>query len=733
MTEASINPSHLCRRAFIYVRQSTQTQVQRNRESTRRQYELADRARSLGWSPDQVEIIDEDLGQSGASSAERTGFARLMAEVALGQAGIVLGLEVSRLARNNADWYRLLDLCGLTDTLIGDADGIYHPRQHNDRLILGLKGTFSEIELHAFRTRLLEGLRHKAARGELHIPLPVGYVWGEAPGEVRLDPDEEVVRALRNVFARFAELGAARRVWLWFLEEGLCLPARQPGGGPLRWVRPSYAAVRQVLTNPVYAGAYVFGKTRTERSLDADGVLRRRRVLIEDRSEWQVFLPDHHEGYVDWETYEANLERLEANRPQHLRQAGGAVREGSALLQGLAACGRCGRRMYTQYRDGGSNPDYVCTGGNRATRSCMCIAGTQIDRALERAVLEALRPAGVAAALQAAEQMEAGQDTALEQLRLGEERAAYEASRAERAYRAVDPENRLVARGLEREWERCLGNLAEAREAVAARERTCRAAPSAAEREAVLALGEDLPRVWHAETTTVRDRKELLRELLEEVVIDLPGDGERIHLVLRWRGGLRSKLEFERRRGRPAPLRTEEETVELVRRLATHYPDRQISAILNRQGRSTVKGLRFTRNRVAVLRTSWGIPCYQAPEHPPPGDLVTVAEAARDLGIAASTIHRWLNAGFIAGEQLTPGAPWQIRMSDALRSRFVDEAPPGYIPMQDATRRLGVSRQTVLQWVKNGKLEAVHVYRGRRKGLRIRVLEDNPSLFDGVA
>ena len=398
MSEASIDPAQLRRRAFVYVRQSTQTQVQRNRESTRRQYKLADRARSLGWSPDQVEIIDEDLGRSGASSTERTGFARLTAEVALGQAGIVLGLEVSRLARNNADWYRLLDLCGLTDTLIGDADGIYHPRRHNDRLLLGLKGTFSEIELHAFRTRLLEGLRQKAARGELRIPLPVGYVWGEAPGEVRLDPDEEVVRALRNVFARFAELGAARRVWLWFLEEGLSLPARQPVGGPLRWARPSFAAIRQVLTNPVYAGAYVFGKTRTERSLDADGVLRSRRVRIEARSGWQVFLLDHHEGYVDWETYEANLERLEANRPQHLGRAAGAVREGPALLQGLAACGRCGRRMYTQYRNRRSKPDYICTGGNGATKSCLCIAGSQIDRALERAVLEALRPAGVEAA-----------------------------------------------------------------------------------------------------------------------------------------------------------------------------------------------------------------------------------------------------------------------------------------------------------------------------------------------
>ena len=733
MSEARIEPTQLRRRAFIYVRQSSPTQVERNRESTQRQYALVDRAYGLGWSPERVEVIDEDLGRSAASGAARTGFTRLTAEVALGQAGIVLGLEASRLARNNADWYRLLDLCTLTDTLIGDEDGIYDPRRHNDRILLGLKGTFSEIELHAFRTRLLEGLRHKAARGELRIALPVGYVWGDAPGEVRCDPDEEVVLAIRNVFARFAELGAARRVWLWFLDEGLSLPARNPPGGPLRWVRPSFAAIRQLLTHPVYAGAYVFGRTRTEHALDADGVVRRRRVRLQARSDWQVFLPDHHEGYVDWETYEANLERLRANRPAQLHATGKALREGCALLQGLAACGRCGRRMYTQYRKGRSKPNYICTGGNAAARSCLCIAGTQIDRVVERLVLEAMRPAGLEAALQVADRLEDERDAALEQLRLAEERARYEALRAERAYRAVDAENRLVARTLERDWERCLSKLRQAREAVAARERKRRRTSGAAEREAVLALGEDLPRVWQAATTTARDRKELLRELLEQVTIDLPREGDRVRLVLRWRGGLRSETDFERQRGRPAPLRTGEETVELVRRLAAHYPDRQISAILNRQGRTTAKGLRFTRNRVAVLRTSWGIACYRAPQHAPPGDLVTVAQAARELGIAASTVHRWINDGFIAGEQLTPGAPWKIRMNEELRSRFVDQAPPGYVPMQDATRRLGVSRQTVLQWVKRGRLQAVHVYRGRRKGLRIQVLDDNPSLFDEIA
>ena len=411
-------------------------------------------------------------------------------------------------------------------------------------------------------------------------------------------------------------MGAARRVWLWFLEERLSLPTRKPVGGPLCWVRPSLAAIRQVLTSPVYAGAYVYGRTRTERSVDAAGLPHSRRVRIAAPADWQVFLRDHHEGYVDWETYEANLKRLKANRPAASWPSGRA----RARRAGAAAGSGGLWSVWSAHVHAVPRPQIEaglhCTGGNGATRSCLCIAGSQIDRSVEQAVLEALRPAGVEAALQAAEELEADHDAALEQLRLAEERAGYEALRAERAYRAVDPENRRVARGLEREWERCLGDLEQAREAVAARERSCRAAPGVVEREAVLALGEDLPRVWQAETTTARDRKELLRVLLEEVVIDLPGDGERIHLALRWQGGLRSELEFERQRGRPAPLRTEEETVELVRRLAAHYPDRQISAILNRQGRTTVKGLRFTRNRVAVLRTSWGIACYQAPDAP---------------------------------------------------------------------------------------------------------------------
>lgn len=732
MTDTKVQPSHLRRAAFVYVRQSTTAQVEQHRESTQRQYALAERAQSLGWPVQQVTVIDDDLGMSGATVQGRGGFARMTAEVALGHAGIVLGLEVSRLARNNADWYKLLDLCAMTDTLIGDADGIYHPAQFNDRLVLGLKGTISESELHILRARLEGGIRNKAARGELRRGLPVGFVWGEEDGEVLFHPDEAVTSSIRAVFERFAELGSVRRVWLWFGSQNLNFPLRTHPGEDIRWVPPSYHTIHHVLTNPVYAGAYAYGKSRHERYVDENGLLRRR-VRKLPRSEWAVLIPEHHPGYIDWQTYEANLAHIASNTRPRPHQSGGAVREGAALLQGIATCGHCGRRLRTHYQGRHSAPGYHCPGKTLANGRgvyCLNIGGVQIDQAVSQALLDALKPAGLEAALQAAEQLEANHDTALEQWRLAVERARYEAERAERRHRAVEPENRLVARGLEAEWEQSLHALEQAQLELDQREQRRPRELSADERNAVLALGKDLQRVWDAPTTSPRDQKELLRTLLEEVIITSPRDQHCAHLTLRWHGGMLTELEIERRQTRQAPIRTDEDTVELVRRLAMHYPDAVIAGILNRQAKTTAYGHRFTANRVGNLRRHWNIPRFEPDAQPALGELVNIRQAADILGIAPSTIHRWLNDGFIAGEQLTPGAPWRIRMTDELRARFVEQTPPGYVPMQDATKILGVSRQTVLQRVKRGELEAVHVYSGKRKGLRIKVIDDYPDLFD---
>jgi DNA invertase Pin-like site-specific DNA recombinase len=728
---SKITAAHLRRLALVYVRQSTTAQVEYNRESTERQYRLAERAAQLGWRHEQIKVLDQDLGISGSGLTERAGFTHMAAEVALGHVGIVLGLEVSRLARNNADWYRLLDLCGTTDTLIGDADGIYHPGLFNDRLVLGLKGTMSEAELHILRARLNGGIRNKAARGELRRGLPIGLIWGEADGEVLLHPDEAVSGAIRAVFERFTEMGSARRVWLWFRQQGLRFPLQSSTLPEMRWVTPSYTKVHEVLTNPVYAGAYVYGKNRCERYVDETGRVRKRMRHL-PRSEWSVVIRNHHRGFIDWETFEANQLRLAQNTHPRPHQAGGAVREGAALLQGIAKCGSCGRNLRVYYRGRNSMPGYYCAGNtisNGRGERCLQIGGRQVDDAVAEAFLAELAPAGLDAALKAAEQLESDHDSALAQFRREVERAEYEAQRAERRYRAVDPENRLVARGLEAEWEQSLRQLEAARAELTRREQQRPRALRAEERAAIGSLGTDLKSVWSAPTTSDRDRKELLRALLEEVIIALQRDEFRAHLTMRWRGGAITQLDVPIPRFQPMGPRTDEDTISLLRRLAALYSDDVIAGILNRQGRKTATGERFTANQVGSLRRYRKIPRFQPPSNSPQGELATIRKAAKILGLNTSTIHRWLADGFIAGEQITPGAPWQIRITDELRSRIVEQAPPGYLAMLETTIKLGVSRQTVLQRVKRGELEAVLVRQGRRKGLRIKVIDDQTSLF----
>ena len=732
MTDLSkIKPAHTQRSAFVYIRQSTPAQVEHNRESTQRQYALVDRAVELSWQREQVNVVDEDLGLSGSSTDKRSGFARLIAAVAMRLAGIVLGIEVSRLARNNADWYRLLDLCGMTDTLIGDADGIYHPAWFNDRLLLGLKGTMSEAELHIIRARLEGGIRNKAARGELRRALPTGFVWGEDDGEVLLHPDESVRQVIQCVFERFAEFGSARRVWLWLRSEGLSFPAQYNYGAAIRWGAPTYTAIHSILTNPVYAGAYVYGKTRHDRMLDDEGKIKQRSRKL-PQSQWAVLIPEHHQGYIDRATYEANQARIGKNVRPRAHQPGGAVREGAALLQGIANCGHCGRKLRTQYPGRNARPGYYCAGKNIVNGRgvyCLNIGGVQIDQAVAQAVLEALKPAAFEATLQATQQLESDHDAALTQWRLAAERARYEAERAERRYRAVDPENRLVARGLEAAWEKRLRDLEQAQTELERKSQSRPPTLSPEDYQRIRALGADLPRVWAAPTTTDRDKKELLRTLLEEVIIAVQRDEFRAHLTLRWKGGMITELDVHLPRLNPARIRTDEDTVELVRRLAVHYPDGVIAGILNRQGRKTVRGERFSANQVGSLRRYRNIARFEPPAQPPQGDLVTIAGAAEILKVAPSTIHRWLAEGIIAGEQITPGAPWRIRITDELHAQFVEEAPEGYVAMLEATLLLGVSRQTVLQRVKRGELEAVHVVRGRRKGIRIKIVDDQPDLF----
>ena len=469
--------------------------------------------------------------------------------------------------------------------------------------------------------------------------------------------------------------------------------------------------------------------------LDAGGG-RRKRIRHLPRSEWQVLIPDHHPGFIDWRTYEANQARIARNTRPGPHNEDGAVREGTALLQGLARCGHCGRRLRTHYRGRHSAPGYHCPGKiiveGRGVY-CLNVGGVQIDDAVAQRFIAALEPAKLAASIAAAERIEADREAVLKQWRLGVERASYEASRAERRYRAVDPDNRLVARGLERDWEEKLSALEAAQAELARRERERPRVLTQAERDHLRSIGPDLARVWDAPSTTPRDRKELLRALVEEVTIKVERDKAAAHLIIRWKGGTLDEINLALPRSRPATIRTDEDTIALVRRLACHHPDGVIAGILNRQGRTTAYGHRFQTSHVASLRCHWHIPCFKPATEEPEGELLTIRKAAVVLGVAPSTIHRLLNDGIIGGEQLTPGAPWRIRLTEHLVARFKGEAGNDFLPMREVMRMLGVSRQTVLQRVKRGELEAVHIVRGKQKGLRIKVIDRKPRLSSATS
>jgi excisionase family DNA binding protein len=733
---SKVTASHLERDAYVYVRQSTLTQVREHTESLERQYELASRAQLLGWPPRQVVVVDSDLGRSGAESSAREGFKNLVAGVGLGKVGIVLGIEVSRLARNNADWYQLLDLCALTDTLIADGDGLYHPADFNDRLVLGLKGTMSEAELHLIRHRLTAGLLHKAAKGELRQGLPVGLVHDE-DDRIVLDPDESVRSAIATVFRRFDELGSARQVMLSLVEDNLLIPRRQTGARRITWAPASYPAIHDFLTNPAYAGAFVFGRNRTEKRLDPSGRLVVRTRLL-PRAEWAVLIPDHHPGYVSWERYVAIQDELRANWRPPRGHGGGAVREGTALLQGRLRCGRCGRMMQTGYSGKGGNcPRYVCGrskmlyGGERA---CQSLGGRKIDNRVLDEVFAVLEPASLAATAKALTEADANHRQRLATFELAVERARFQAERARRQFDAVEPENRLVARTLERSLEQALSSQRQA-EADLATQRLRR--PTRLSEEEVAWLeraGADVRAIFHAPSTTWRERKQLLRAVVAEVVVLVRTTDRQADVTVVWEGGGTTGFVHELNKTGGHFRATDEDTVDLVRRMAERYDDRTIAAVLSKQRRRTGTGLAFTEMRVKSLRVSRGIPAYTPPADVTPQDddcpVVSISAAETMLGVAKTTLYRWLADGFIDGEQLTPGGPWHIRITEELRSRIVPEVPDGWLGLDEAAKVLGVARQTVLHKVQRGELAAVHVNRGRRKGLRINVRVAGPGLFD---
>lgn len=664
MLNEKITAEHLRRKAIVYVRQSTPDQVRWNRESQRRQYDLAKRAAEMGWQD--VEVIDEDLGRSGSSTGARPGFQRLVASVCLREVGAVFSLEASRLARNNRDWYQLVDLCGIMGTLIIEFDGVYDPRLLNDRLLLGLKGTMSEFELGLFRQRALEALRGMAKRGELLTSVPIGYI-RTPDNRCEKDPDLRVQNAIGLVFGKFSELGSARQVLLWLRYDELTLPAVQygPSGRMVSWRLPVYNTVLEILTNPIYAGAYAYGRTCSRVEV-INGQAIKKRGQRKDESEWEVLIRDHHEGYIPWSVFERNQQQIHENAGMKGAMVRGAARKGQSLLAGLLRCCRCGRKFHVTYTGkGGSVIRYSCRGAeiNHGEAKCQSFGGLGADQAIEWEILKVVQPAAIEAALEAGRALEHAYEEHRKALELALKQAQYEAERARRQYDIVEPENRLVAAELERRWNETLAKVGE-REAELRRVQLpeVKVGPEAETR--LLSLAEDLPRLWDHPQTDMRLKKRIVRTLVKEILVDVDEQNGITKLIIHWSGGHHSTLQVKRRPIGHHRYCTDRDTIDLVKDLAKVAPDRDIARILNRVGLKTGAGKCWNQGRVEFLRHYRDIPAY-SPERQQQEGWWNLGQAAEKLGISTMSVHRLLKRCILEGHQFASYAPWVIH-GDAL-------------------------------------------------------------------
>jgi len=663
--EHKITSSHRERAAICYLRQSSMAQVRQHTESTKSQYALADKAAALGWPRSDIEVIDTDLGISGKWGVAREGFTELVARVCSGEVGAIFGIEITRLARSNADVARLAEFARITGTLLIDPDGVYDPADVNDRVLLGFKGTMGEMELHVMAQRLHANKRAAAGRGELRTPLPVGLVHDDAGGIV-LDPDAEVQAAIRDVFAAFAACGSAYGVVAAFA--GRRFPLRAYGGawaGQLRWGKLTHARVLGILKNPCYAGAYVHGRYTSRRTVDPDGTVHT--ALVErPRSEWPVLIKDHHEGYITWAGYLANEAKLAANRTN----AGARPpREGSALCQGIITCGSCGKPMCTNYRTE-TRPVYECSSraDQLTTPTCRSVAAATVDEAVAGALLDALAPEQVALALAAAGEVAGRHQRVSRAAELAVERARYEADRAERAFCACEPENRLVARSLEARWEARLAALAEAEQALDAARDALPPLPSQADLEKLAA---DLPALWHAPATSSRDRKRLLRTLIADVTLLPEPDQARVRIGIRWHTGATDELSMARAIHPGTARRSPSPAVEMVRRLGPGTPTAELAERLNAAGLTTGNGRPFDVKAVQWIRHAYHVPA------PPPyaASEISVAEAARRLGCSTGVIYYWIESAQL-GARRGPGnrlcITWNEQVEAACQRRIAD-------------------------------------------------------------
>jgi DNA invertase Pin-like site-specific DNA recombinase len=711
-----IQKTHLDRDAWVYVRQSTDHQVQHHLESQKRQYELADVAVHYGWPRERVQIVDDDQGRSGSSMSGRVGFTRLVEGVALGRAGIVLGLEVSRLARNNRDWYQLLDLCSLTATLIGDSDGVYDPAAFNDRLLLGLKGTMSEAELHVLQGRMLAGLRHKAAQGLLRFALPAGYLFDDNSQIVK-SSDERVVHLIDLVFSKISEIGSVAGLLRYLQAEGIELPRWSWHTRAVRWMKPYYRALYLIVTNPMYTGAYVFGRSKVVKELDGNGHAKSRRKL-QRMADWDVVIKDHHPAYISWQHYLDIKAMIFNNQPAPPDQQSRVLRDGAALLQGLVRCGVCGRAMHVNYpgKSGNIHGRYSCEGArNAGGERCQSVGSRRIDDIVVAHVLEELAPARLSVHVEALRLLRDQKDQVLTQLELDLERARYEADRRERQFNQVEPENRLVARNLEAQWNEALSHAAQIAERVEARRRIRMVTLKDDDEQALSALATDLTSLWNAAGPL--DQKRILRAVLDEVQIQREDQEAKIKIL--WKGGIAVTRQASLIN---APKRAPSaDAADLVRELAARHTDAQIARVLSRQGIKTPGGQPFNAISVTALRRRFEIPCYRA-TNDRDRNTRTVEDAAKSLDVHPQTVYLWIRQGLLKANQITAGAPWSVFLDDDdIRRLTAADAPKGWLPLRAASRALGLSSQAVINQVKSGKLEFIYVTRGRVNGLRIRI------------
>jgi DNA invertase Pin-like site-specific DNA recombinase len=661
MMNSKMADHHLARQACIYIRQSTPGQVRFNQESKERQYNLANQAKALGWMPEQIRIFDGDLGHSGEQATHRDDFKTLVSDVAMGQVGAIFSLEASRLARSNKDWHRLLELCAITKTLVFDGDGCYDPADFNDGLVLGIKGQFAQAELHIIRARLHGAKLNKAQKGELRFPVPVGFVYDG--DKIVLDPDQEVQGAVRAVFELFEQENSAYRVVQRFHQLGLRFPRRAYGGawdGKLIWGRLTHSRVIGVLANPCYAGTYVFGRYQSCKKIDATGeICSQSRRMPEDQ--WRVVIPDHHPGYITRDQFRANRTRLADNRT-NIETLAGPAREGLCLLQGLLLCGICGRRLSVRYTGNrGLYPTYECNSRTRdgpPLRHCMSLPAGPLDDAITERVLTAVTPFTIKLALEALVNLEQRDKLVSAQWRWRIERARYEAELAERRYEEVDPSNRLIASTLEKRWNDAMQRMADLEAELATFERQAMRSVTEEQKQQILQLGRNFPRLWKAKTTSTCDRKRMLRLLIRDVTVVKDPEPRLLRLQICWQGGATEVLEVRQRPKRQDAIRYPDTFVAKIRDMAKIYNNREIVELLNGEGLTSSTGKPFTLEMISWIRYKHRIP---APL--PPAGTLTVGQVRQRYGVSLWVVHYWIERGIVSAVHHKRNTPYAITIN----------------------------------------------------------------------